>query len=217
MSSDRDSGHTKRERQWRLLKAVYEKVDGETDQLCAWDEAGAQIDLGPDEAERVARQLQQAGMVEIVSDGLLRLTEEGTTMTEETILEGLTSRAKASAVPASTPPSQVVNNFHGPVGSVQSGSGNVANVRQELGIAPADVVQLLDQLRSLVESSSSVRPGESAEEALVLVDSLKHEALAANPSRPKMKAFGEMLGKVLTGTAQAVLTSVLTKLLTPSP
>ncbi len=81
--------------------------------------------------------------------------------------------------------SPITQNFHAPVGSVQTGNHNVANVNQNIG---QNFSEILEQLATLKREFQSL-PDEDREEAIEVVDALTLEVQNENPSKGKVKAF----------------------------
>lgn len=105
-------------------------------------------------------------------------------------------------------PSTIMN-FHGPVGSVQSGAHNVAHVTQNIS-TDNSVKALIQQLH---QHAAEVAP-ESREEAQELVKSIEEQVESGSLSRAKFKAYMTSLKDFLTNPLSvAVLTELAKKVI----
>ena len=82
-------------------------------------------------------------------------------------------------------PSTVIQNFNAPVGSVQTGNHNIANVNQNFGQNLSEILQQLAILRNEFQ----ILPISEREEAIEIVDALEDEVKSETPSKGKIKSF----------------------------
>ncbi len=129
----------------RLLDAVYELTEGNPHGRIEMAEAFEAAGLSYPEGRSAAQFLARENLLGEDSGHTLHITHSGVKEREQAIAGG--GEKATEHFPAATI-LHVVQNFHGAVGSVQTGGqGNIANVHQSVGIAGADIVQLTEQLR----------------------------------------------------------------------
>jgi hypothetical protein len=78
----------------------------------------------------------------------------------------------------------VTNIFHGPVGAVQTGNSNIANVTQNNGLDLTEARRLIEVIR---QSTISLPPNQQ-EEAVEYIDDFEQEIISTNPRPSRLKA-----------------------------
>jgi hypothetical protein len=93
------------------------------------------------------------------------------------------SRSAAAPTPAAT------YNFHGPIGSLQTGPGAMAHVVQNIG--PGDVAGVVEQLRELARQIGELQSIDERErgEGVTLATDIQAELQTAQPSRVKLRGL----------------------------
>lgn len=81
-------------------------------------------------------------------------------------------------------PPQIIQNFTGPVGAVQTGTHATANVTQDVGADLSDVLSLLEQLKSQIAEL----PQEQQEDASVSIEALEDELKLQDKNPKRIKA-----------------------------
>ncbi len=92
--------------------------------------------------------------------------------------------------------SQIVQNFHGAVGAVQTGTHTTANVTQNIGADLSDVLNLLEQLKPQVTEL----PPEQQESALVSIEVLEDELKSQDENPKRIRGLLVGLGGIARGT-----------------
>jgi hypothetical protein len=92
-------------------------------------------------------------------------------------------------------------NFNAPVGAVQQGDNNVANVQQNFGTNTEDVLKLLRGLQDHL-------PDENKQYGLELIEGLEAEVKSEKPSESRMKLYLKGLGEVVKETGKSLLIEV---------
>jgi hypothetical protein len=103
---------------------------------------------------------------------------------------------------------QVIQHFHGSVGSVQTGNQNVAQVTQTAGL-DSQVSELLQTLRrQIVEEFAEHRV-----EGIELLDGLEAEVNSETRSESRIKLYLKGLGSFAKGASKDVIVKIGTKLI----
>lgn len=92
-------------------------------------------------------------------------------------------------------PTQINQTFNAPVGAVQSGSGNVANVTQNIGANLSEITSLLEALRDNLPDL----PEDARESAVDVLDSLQEEVDASEPDEKRINRYVRMLQRLSKG------------------
>jgi hypothetical protein len=126
----------------RLLDAVYERTQGNPEAAVLKTDAYADAGLPWDEGSAAFRYLEKEGLLEGHSSHMLAITHEGVKEREAAVAGQGAERTDHF------PAAVIIQTFHN-VGSVQTGGqGNMAHVRQSVGIHGGDLVHLTEQLRN---------------------------------------------------------------------
>jgi hypothetical protein len=99
--------------------------------------------------------------------------------------------------------------FNAPVGSVQTGNYNIANVNQNFGQNFSEILQQLAILRNKFQEL----PESEREEAIEVVDALEVEVKSENPSKGKIKSFLLATKDFAIKTGTEVTSKILTELI----
>ncbi len=106
-------------------------------------------------------------------------------------------------------PSTVIQNFHAPVGSVQTGNHNISNVNQNIG---QNLPEIFEQLAILKKEFQFLPRGER-EEAIEVIDAISVEVQSEKPSKGKVKSFLSTTKDFAVKTGTELAASTLAKLL----
>ncbi|WP_437713055.1 hypothetical protein WMF45_45270 [Sorangium sp. So ce448] len=192
---------------WRyaILRTLYEASGGDQHRYFSLVEIGEHVGVPPEERELAWQYLIGEGLIRSAGMGpdlLVFITHRGRVEIETSMKnpKDSTDHFRASVI------QHVTNNFSGPVGAVQTGSNNVANVTQNVS---TDVQVLLQQLRAHVDGL----PDEKRGEAIELVDGLDEQAKAPKKSKAIIRALLAGLGAIVTGAGGDVLAELGKKLL----
>ena len=101
----------------------------------------------------------------------------------------------------------VIQTFNAPVGAVQTGAKSTSHISQTGGLMPGDVIQLISELRGIIQNSAT---GDK-EEALEVVDALSEEIERSQPRNGRLRAFMRHLSELTVNTASKVITNALCK------
>ncbi len=99
--------------------------------------------------------------------------------------------------------------FHAPVGAVQPGNNNVANVNQNIGQNFSEILEQLAILKNQFQSLSS----DEREEAIEVIDAIAVEVQSEKPSKGKIKSFLLTTKDFAVKTGTELAASTLAKLL----
>lgn len=102
-----------------------------------------------------------------------------------------------------------VNYFNGPVGAVQTGSQSDAFVTQNLGTDTSEVLDLIRELREILQSL----PPDQQQEAVEVVDALEEEVQLPTLRKGRIKAFLKQLGEFSANTGSNVIATAISKIL----
>lgn len=106
-------------------------------------------------------------------------------------------------------PSTIIQNFNAPVGSVQTGNHNTANVNQTFGQNLSEILQQLAILRNEFQKL----PETDREEAIEIVDALEFEVKSEKPSKGKIKSFLLATKDFAVKTGTEITSKILTDLI----
>lgn len=105
--------------------------------------------------------------------------------------------------------STVIQNFHAPVGSVQTGNYNVANVNQNIGQSFSEILEQLAILKREFQSQNF----EEKEDAIEIVCDLENEIVKENPNKTKIKSFLKTTKDFAVKTGTELAASTIAKLI----
>ena len=194
-----DSLLEKQRKRYLLLDKIYELTDGDESKILMLE---APEELDSKEVLSIVRYLAGEGLVDSLADEapLLRISHRGVVEVEYSRLNPREPTEHFSA--------QVIQHFHGTVGSVQTGNQNVANVRQEIG--DPQLVDLLREVRRHLKGETSDVQREGSE----LLDGLEAEVNASSPSESRIKLYLTGLGNFVKDTGKDLLVEIGSKLIT---
>jgi hypothetical protein len=157
-------------------------------------------EIDSNEVLSIVGYLAGEGLIESLADEapLIRISHQGVVEVENSRLN---PRAATEHFPA-----QVIQHFHGTVGSVQMGNQNIANVSQELD---PRVFELLRDLRFHLAEKSP----EAAREGKELLDGLESEVNASNPSESRIKLYLKGLAVFVKDTGKDLLVELGSRLI----
>ena len=193
-----DSLLEKQRKRYLVLDKIYELTEGDESKILML-EPPEEIDAN--EVLAIIIYLAGEGLVESLADEapLLRISHRGVVEVEDSRLN---PREATEHFPA-----QVIQHFHGTVGSIQVGDQNIANVSQKLDPRVAD---LLRDLR-LHLANESEDPGREGNE---LLDGLQAEVNTSNPSESRIKLYLRGLAVFVKDTGKDLLVEIGSKLIT---
>lgn len=127
----------------RVLKAIYDMTDGQTNAYASEAELYEHAGLASDEGSMAVDYLVHEDLLSRMSVDDIGITHFGVREVEAALADNGAAGTEHFSPGAIT----LVQNFHAPVGSVQTGGqGNTANVSQTVGVHSGDVVKLAEQL-----------------------------------------------------------------------
>jgi len=159
------------------------------------DEVREKTRLSEADCDAALDWIEEAGLIQNRAiGGVYSITARGKRAYEEQF-------RPRSPVAAALP--SVIQTFHGPVGSVQTGNQNTAQVMQQVGTSISEVLAFVDAIRL----QAQLLPAHVRDEAIEQVENLKEELSGPNkPSRVKAallalwhgtKTFVEFAPKVI--------------------
>ncbi len=189
----------KQRKRYELLLKIYELTDGDENKMIQLE---IHEDLSPIEVQSTIDYLAGEGLVNSLADEglLLSITHRGVVELEKSLVN--------PQEPTEHFPSQVIQNFHGIVGSVQTGNQNVANVVQSINVGP-DVIELLRQLRQHITDETP----EKRQAGIELLEGLESEIKVPNQSKSRLKLYLEGLGSFVKDTGKDLLVEIGSKLI----
>ncbi len=105
--------------------------------------------------------------------------------------------------------STVIQHFNAPVGSVQTGSNNVANINQKVGQNFSEVLEQLATLKNQFQLSSAT----DREEAIEIISDLEKEIIKEIPNKSKIKSFLTSTKEFALKTGTELAASTVAKLI----
>lgn len=191
-------------KRYNTLRWIYDKVGGQQYKLADLREL-VNSDLGYSENEltRISDYLEGESLINQMDDcGLLvQLTHKGIVEIESSIKNPQNSTEHF--------PLTVIQNFNAPVGSVQTGNNNTANVNQNFGQNLSEILQQLAILRNEFQKL----PESEKEEAIEIVDAIEVEVKSEKPSKGKIKSFLLATKDFAVKTGTEVTSKILTELI----
>ena len=166
-----------------------------------FDEVIDTLGIDEKESEEILLHLCSQGKnyLKWYGSGKAHLTAQGLSYIESVI--AAMNQPKEQAIPS------VVHNYHSPVGAVQTGNYNTANVNQNIGTHTAEILKLLSDLRQSFQNL----PSEQREEAKELVDGVEQEVKSDKPRVRNIKALLESAKDFAVDTAQKILIEAISK------
>lgn len=196
-----DARLQEREKQrYLMLRKVYDATEGSVRTLVSFEELAQEAGLSTEDAQLAEEYLIGEGLIEGAT--LLHVT-----LTHRGMMEVESSMRHPSKPTEHFGPTTILN-FHAPVGVVQNGSGNTANVSQSVSTNHG-VIELVRQLHQHLPDVSP----EKKEEATELVKALEEEAASEKPAKGKVRVFVEGLKSLLGSPALPLLLELGKKLL----
>jgi hypothetical protein len=188
----------------RLLEKLYEATGGDTTTLIDFYELAATEGLSMESADQALTYLADRHLVDACLGGSVHLTSSIGQRIVEHAARG--RRPQTSTGGGSIP--SIVQNFHGPVGAVQTGAQSTANVTQTVGLRADTILALLKVARAEVHGL----PAASRAEAGELLDEVEREVGSKQPSATRLRAFASSLQRIAEGIVASGTGSVLAQL-----
>lgn len=165
-----------------------------------FDEVIDTLGINEKESEEILLYLSSQGKnyIKWYGSGNAHLTAQGLTYVESII---------AAMQPKEQPTPSVVHNYHSPVGAVQTGNYNTANVKQNIGTHTTEILKQISDLRQSFQNL----PSEQKEEATELVDGVEQEVKSDKPRVRNIKALLESAKDFAVDTAQKILIEAISK------
>ncbi len=177
-----------------VLRTAYELSNGDEHHYFRLDDLVRVTGLAEADVLLALQYLQRSGLAGHKATGGVCGIEHRGIVAAERLVKGPPPRQAAPAV---------IQNFHAPVGAVQTGDQNIARVRQDTGAPIDEVLALIEALRA----ESSALPGLVRVDALEQLENVKEEVQGAKkPSRLKAALLALWLG---TNSAVAFAPKVL--------
>jgi predicted transcriptional regulator len=189
----------KQKKRYELLHKIYELTDGDESKMIQLE---IPENLDRNEVQSIIDYLSGEGLVESLADEglLLSITHRGVVELEKSLVNPKESTEHF--------PTQVIQHFHGLVGSVQTGNQNVANVTQSISVG-ADVSELLRQLRQHITDETP----EKQQDGIELLEGLESEIKTPNQSKSRIKLYLKGLGSFVKDTGKDLLVEISSKLI----
>lgn len=171
-----------------LLRAVYELADGEATDVdySSMYKKGEELGMSHEETESAFSWLQDKGLLKGHTNTSFTLKREGVDEMEESLRDP--AHRTEHFPPIAT--FNTINIHGGAVGSVQTGSHNVANVAQQFNTsAVADVLKLIEQLKGHLGEVQE----EHQQEATELVEAIEEQAKSSSPKASRVKSYAQAL------------------------
>jgi hypothetical protein len=183
----------KQEQRFALLRNVYDATGGRTSVSIDNEElteCGRRAGLDDSQTQAAEEWLTNEGLLEGVTLQSVSLTHQGVVEIEASMTdpEEPTDHFPASVI------QHVTNNYqiNAPVGSIQTGSQNTANVTQSVAVGD-EVMKHIVTLRQAANKLDADR----REEALELVETIESEAQSSKPKKSVIRQCGEGLKTLL--------------------
>lgn len=190
----------KQRRRYLMLHKLWEAVDGREHKTVDFMEVATQAGFSEEEAKEIYNYFTDEGFF------ANRRVVWGVSLSHKAIIEIEQSITNPNRDTEHFP-STVIQNFNGPVGSVQTGSHSVAYVTQNFGASASDVMNLIRELRQNLQTL----PPDQRQEAIEVVDALEEEVQSPAPRKGRIKAFLGQLGTFTANTASSVIASAIAK------
>lgn len=194
-----------KDKQYEVLRWVFDKVDGRQYIPAFLRELTSDnSDFTEVELIKISDYLSGEGLIKQIDDSglLVQLTHKGIVEIHNSIKNPQKSTEHFPA-----PTIQNFNTFNAPVGSVQQGNQNVANVQQNFGMETEDIIRLLNELKEHISDANK-------QEGFEYIEGLETEVKSEKPSESRMKLFLKGLGGVVKDTGKELLIEVGKKVIT---
>ncbi len=172
--SDLDSVLVRDRQRYLVLNAVYHVSGGSRLELVPYETVMAHSQLAWDEVEQAVLYLAAEGLVDPSSHSVC-ITHRGVKEIEASIKNPSRETEHFSVK---------VIQFNAPVGAVQTGQGNVANVTQNISVNTAEALKLIEGLRGQLQSL----PDAQRQEATEFLEDLASETQSAHPRLSRIKS-----------------------------
>jgi hypothetical protein len=136
----------------------------------------------------------------------LSLTYEGLLEAEKLVAKRLGSQSQETTM-TKEKIHTVIQNFHAPVGSIQTGQKSKSYVAQHIGANLDEILNLISQLRNEIENSALP----DKEDALEVVEALSEEVKRGETRKGRLKAFMRQIGEFTTDTASNAIATIISK------
>lgn len=193
---DREKVLERDKKRYEALMWIFEKAEGtETVMVDLSSLLEENNRFSESELVAISDYLAGQGLIKQIDDGglALQLTHRGILEVEESI--------KNPEKATENFPAQVIQYFNAPVGSVQTGNQNIANVQQNLGAKTEDVINLLRELKEHISENNK-------QEGMEYIEGLEAEVKSEKPSESRIKLFLKGLGGVVKDTGKELLIEV---------
>jgi hypothetical protein len=189
-----DSILEKQKKRYLLLHRIYELTDGDESKIL---ELESPEGLRPEEIQSIVDYLAGEGLVESLANEapLLSITHRGVVEVEKSLLK--------PQEPTEHFPPQVFQLFQGPVGSVQTGNHNVANIAQNIS-EDSHIGELVEQLRHHIVDDTPEKQREGNE----LLEGLQSEVSLPSPSKSRIRLYLNGLGSFVKDTGKDLLVQI---------
>ncbi len=169
-------------KRYRALREIYRGTKGEEYATVADEDLAKELGVNLEELYDILTYLEREGLVSLETMGGPGITHSGIREVEASI------RTPSRPTPHFSVPviQHVTNNFHAPVGAVQTGNHNTANVTQNIGVGDETLLRLLEEVRSRHLASLSEPQRRDVTECL---DGIAAEAQSSSPSKARLRAL----------------------------
>ncbi|MBV9925677.1 MAG: hypothetical protein JOZ96_11720 [Acidobacteria bacterium] len=199
LNADQQNVIKRLERRRRMMRRIYEKAEGKLRNHVVYDEVREEEGLSEPEFDAVFDFLKAEGLVDDrYRGGVFEVTQRGIEYVEKLI-----KNPNADDYPESF--SRPEQHFYAPVGAVQNAPGSRAYVTQNNVANATELLRLIQELRTKVESVPD------NQEALEHVIDLEEEARSANPKKSRIVAAAKCVGSIIKDVGVSVTAEAIIK------
>lgn len=168
----------KQENRYKILLELWRAAEGREYTMVNFFDVASNVGFDKEQATEIYYYLSGEGFFELDAAG------GAVTLSHRAIVE-IEKSIKYPQHSTEHFPSTVIQNFNAPVGSVQTGNHNAANVNQNIGQNFSEILEQLTTLKNQFQMSSAI----DKEEAVEIVDDLQKEIVKEMPNKNKIKLF----------------------------
>jgi hypothetical protein len=181
---------------YTVLRKLYEKAGPSEDLIIPYRDLVTEEELNENQVRPIVKYLENEGLTKVNLNGgdapVLSITHQGIKEVEQSI--------KQPDKPTEHFQPIVIQTFLGPVGVVQTGNDNTANVTQHNTLDISEALKLIQELRQQALSL----PQEKQEEAIEQLEDIEAEIQLPNPKPSRVKATMQALRNLASSTPKAV-------------
>ena len=180
---------------YTVLRKLYEKAGPVTDSRTLYSDLVTEEEFNENKVCPTVEYLKNENLIDVDWNGredpILSITHKGIKEVEQSIRQPKESTEHFSP--------KVIQHFHGPVGAVQAGNDNTANVTQHNSLDISKALKLIQEIRQHRVSL----PQEEQQEVIEQLDDFETEIKLDNPKPSRLKASVQVLLDLAGSTATA--------------